>query len=156
MQIKNKVRVSTFWLLSIFMMNALSAEPQDITFGHGKVKFVGQSKTINVEVAITKAQINRGLMYRESLDQESGMLFINDQQEILKVWMKNTLIPLDIVFISQQGAIVGFINALQPCVQVPCEIYDSPEPAKYMLELNIGMILNKNLKIGGKALFFIE
>jgi uncharacterized membrane protein (UPF0127 family) len=87
-------------------------------------------------------------MFRDSLAQEKGMLFVFEHELIQRVWMKNTLIPLDIVFISMQGKIVSILKGLQPCVMDPCDIYRPTEKAMYMLEISAGVIDNKGIAVG--------
>jgi len=137
-----------FSIVFILLISSVYAGELYNDFGYGKVVFTGQDLTIEVEVATTAEQRSRGLMYRDSLGQEKGMLFVFNHALIQRVWMINTLISLDIVFISTQGKIVSIIKSLQPCVKKPCEIYNSTEKAKYMLEINAGMIDNKGIAVG--------
>jgi uncharacterized membrane protein (UPF0127 family) len=141
--------------LIIFIVTNVSAEQQYEKFGRGKVVFSQQTITIVVEVARTEMQRTIGLMFREYLAVHSGMLFIFEQETIQRVWMRYTLIPLDVVFISAQGKIVSMIKNLQPCKVEPCEIYQSTVAATYMLEVNAGMLDRKNIEIGQKLLFYL-
>jgi uncharacterized membrane protein (UPF0127 family) len=104
--------------------------------------------TFSVEVASTKRQRNLGLMFRKNLAHNNGMLFIFEQEERQRVWMKDTLIPLDVVFISAQEKIVSIIKDLKPCMSHSCRIFISPEKAKYMLEIMAGTVQKKGIKIG--------
>ena len=137
-----------FSIVFILLLSSVYAGERYNNFAYGKVVFTGQDLTIEVEVASTAVQRSRGLMYRDSLEQGKGMLFVFEHELIQRVWMRNTLIPLDIVFISTQGQIVSIIRSLQPCVKKTCEVYKSTEKAKYMLEVNAGMIDNKGIAIG--------
>ncbi len=119
-----------------------------INFEDGEVVFFDQNMTFFVEVARTKRQRNVGLMFKENLAHNSGMLFIFEQEERQRVWMKDTLIPLDVVFISAQEKIVSIIKGLQPCMNPSCHIFISPEKAKYMLEVMAGTVQKKGIKIG--------
>ncbi len=76
----------------------------------------------------------RGLMFRESLCENCGMLFINDREEEARFWMRNTLIPLDMVFIDQNDTVVD-IQRATPCMGMPCPTYTSRGKAKYILEV---------------------
>lgn len=136
-----------FSIVFIFLVSSVYADEPYNDFAYGKVVFTGQDLTIEVEVATTEVQRSRGLMFRDSLEQEKGMLFVFEHEQIQRVWMRNTLIPLDVVFISTQGKIVSIIKGLQPCVKEPCEVYESTEKAKYMLEINAGMIDNKGIAV---------
>ena len=133
---------------TILLMTSVCAAEHSSSFGYGKVVFTEQNLTIEVEVARTAKQRARGLMNRDSLEQEKGMLFVFEYPLIQRVWMKNTLIPLDIVFISRQGKVVSILKGLQPCMKDSCDIYESTERAKYMLEINAGEIDSKGIAIG--------
>ena len=104
---------------------------------------------VKVEVVTKPADQARGLMYRRSLDKDSGMLFIFGKEEPQSFWMKNTLIPLDMIFISRDLVIVD-IRTMQPCITDPCPSYTSRQPAKYVLEVNAGYCRSLNILIGGK------
>lgn len=95
---------------------------------------------IQVEIANTQALRERGLMHRTQLENNQGMLFMHRDQAIRRIWMKNTLIALDVLFLSSDGKIVSMLRNLQPCKQDPCQIYSSAIKAQYMLEVNAGFI----------------
>ncbi|MDD1622223.1 MAG: DUF192 domain-containing protein, partial [Methylococcaceae bacterium] len=76
-----------------------------------------------------------------------GMLFAYPDQEPRRVWMKNTLLPLDVLFLANDGRIVAMLDNLQPCASDPCPIYNSQVDAMYMLELNAGFIKNHNVEV---------
>ena len=100
---------------------------------------------IEVELAETSQEIRDGLMYRESLEKNKGMFFIFEEQDEKPFWMKNTLIPLDIIFINSDNTIID-ITTMQPCKADPCESYSSP--ALYVLEVNAGFAEDNNIEIG--------
>ena len=89
----------------------------------------------SVEVAETQDQRMQGLMNRESLERGFGMYFIFDEEANRAFWMKNTLIPLDMIFIDDQGYIVHIVKRAQPCKRERCLTYPSKFPAKYVLEI---------------------
>lgn len=104
-------------------------------------------------VELAKDEISRqnGLMKRESLGQDRGMLFVFDNEEIQPFWMKDTLIPLDIVWINPDLKIVE-ISTLYPCNgSNVCETYVPKNKALYVLEINAGIAQEINLKVGDKA-----
>ncbi len=117
------------------------------------VSLAQQDFKIFLEVVETEKQRAQGLMFRRFLPADNGMLFIYERMQILDVWMKNTVIPLDVIFISDQGQIVSLIRALKPCKQDPCKIYSSTNKARYMLEVNAGLIDKKALEIGQILVF---
>ncbi|MBF0524298.1 MAG: DUF192 domain-containing protein [Deltaproteobacteria bacterium] len=112
--------------------------------GDGKrtVRFFQSGKELTVfiaETADTPEKKVRGLMFRKELAKDAGMLFIYPEDEELAFWMKNTLIPLDIIFFSQDMRVVGILHNLPPCKSDPCPTYPSLAPAKYALEINAGL-----------------
>jgi len=107
----------------------------------------------SVELSETQKQRSQGLMYKESLDQDKGMLFIFDQEKKHSFWMKNTLIPLDIIWINKDKEVVDIKKNVQPCVQEECKIFKPSNKAKYVLELNAGQSDKTNIKIGDRLIF---
>ncbi len=102
----------------------------------------GTRKNVQVEFARTTAEQERGLMGRTSLPESTGMLFVFDAPRALNFWMKNTLIPLDILYFDAQGALVNTAT-MQPCtstVDAECVLYPSDSPAQYALEVPAGYV----------------
>ncbi|MFH0836116.1 MAG: DUF192 domain-containing protein [Candidatus Micrarchaeota archaeon] len=93
---------------------------------------------IQAEMAVTPEQRSAGLSNRDSLCASCGMLFIFEDERQREFWMKDTNIPLDIIFLDSQGNIVGLKPNAQPCLQDPCPIYRSVEPSSLVLEINAG------------------
>jgi uncharacterized membrane protein (UPF0127 family) len=106
----------------------------------------------NIEIAESSEKRSRGLMYRENLDQNSGMLFIFDQEKEYSFWMKNTLIPLDIIWLNKDMEVVYIEENVQPCKKDPCRRYKPNKLAKYVLELNAGQTEKVGIKIGNKLI----
>lgn len=102
---------------------------------------------IIAEVADDNDERTNGLMFRENLNENEGMLFVFGNEEYQTFWMKNTLIPLDMIFIDENFEIVDIKNAA-PCKEEPCALYKSAKPAKYVLEVNGNLTAKKNIKIG--------
>ena len=105
---------------------------------------------VRVEVVTKPADQAQGLMYRRSLGKDSGMLFIFRQEEPQSFWMKNTLIPLDMIFISA-GLVIVDITTTPPCITDPCPDYTSRQPAQYVLEVNAGYCRSHTIAIGDKV-----
>jgi uncharacterized protein len=104
-------------------------------------------KCFHVELARTPDNMERGLMYRKSLAQNAGMLFIFEESGAYSFWMKNTLIPLDIIWINQDKEVVFISENTQPCIKEPCQVITpSGGAAKYVLELNAGTAEKIGLK----------
>lgn len=92
-----------------------------------------------VEVADDQESRARGLMFRESLPDGHGMLFVHEREEWLSYWMKNTLIPLDILYFDAERRLVGQQRQVPPCPPATrCGTYPSQAPAMFVLELNAG------------------
>ncbi len=87
------------------------------------------------EVAATPEQRTQGLMFRETLDTNAGMLFDFQQESIASMWMKNTLIPLDVIWLDAKKRVLD-IKTLQPCTQEPCQSFLSNNPTRWVLEVN--------------------
>lgn len=150
--IKIKPSISFMFFLIILVTKVFGKEAhKGIT--NGKVMFLDQILVFNVEVVTTKTQRNIGLMKRPSLSQNNGMIFVFDQEELQRVWMKNMIIPLDVIFLSTKGKIVTILKGLQPCIKDPCHIFESKEKAKYMLEVNADIVQKTGIKIGQRVLF---
>lgn len=97
----------------------------------------GERLQLTVEVARTEQQLSHGLMGRTSLSENTGMLFWFQGDDVRSFWMKNTLIPLDILFFNAAGNYVSQVQ-MQPCSQDPCQTYSSGAPAAYAIEVPAG------------------
>lgn len=113
--------------------------------GGGKVCF--SETCVDVETAATSEEWRIGLMFRESLGENQGMLFVFPEEKIYSFWMKDTLIPLDMIWINENFEVVE-IKSVQPCVADPCETYTPTANAKYVLEVNSGFAEKNGIKIG--------
>lgn len=104
---------------------------------------------VNVLAEIADSDMEKaiGLMNRTSLGENNGMLFIFDDERTRSFWMKNTLIPLDMIFIAANGTIVD-VTTMQPCKSLFCESYRSKQPAKYVLEVNAGFSEEHGVEVG--------
>ncbi|HVQ25334.1 MAG TPA: DUF192 domain-containing protein [Planctomycetota bacterium] len=104
-------------------------------------------RTVSVELATTPAQRDLGLMHRTHLDADAGMLFIFKDDQLRTFWMKDTLIPLDIIFLDADGTVQNVAHG-EPLVEVP-GLY-SLRPARLVLEFNAGWCEEHGLKPGDK------
>ena len=108
-----------------------------------------KGRRFSIEVADTPESRERGLMFRREMPSDAGMLFIHDEQDQVAYWMKNTYIPLDILYFDEQFHLVSAQLDVPPCGNQPqCPIYPSAGPAKYVLELNAGLAQTLGLKPG--------
>lgn len=93
-----------------------------------------------VEVADSHEERARGLMFRDRLEPGTGMLFVHDTEQPLAYWMKNTKIPLDILYFDEERKLVSVSRGVPPCLLGDrCPNYPSRGPALYVLELNAGV-----------------
>jgi hypothetical protein len=110
---------------------------------------IGDRK-IELEVARTQQQQAMGLMYRKSLADNRGMLFIFESPQPMRFWMKNTLIPLDMIFL-RDGKVVAIAAAVPPCKTETCPSYGTPLPVDRVIELRGGVAKEIGLKVGDKV-----
>jgi len=108
--------------------------------------------TLFVEVAVTEEERALGLMYREFLPENGGMLFIFEDEDYLSFWMKNTMIPLSIAFINSDGVIVD-IQDMEPYTTTP---HVSKKPAQFALEVNQGWFKKHGVKVGDRVKFIFD
>jgi hypothetical protein len=106
-----------------------------------------------VEIATTAAQQEHGLMDRTSMAADHGMLFVFPDSQPRTFWMKNTLIPLDILFFDASRHLVAIQANAQPCKANPCQLYPSNTPARYVLELNAGTAATLDAREGDVITF---
>lgn len=109
---------------------------------------------VEAEIVHSEAEKSRGLMYRESLAWESGMLFIFDREARHNFWMKNMRIPLDIIWIDSGKNIIDITQNVLPCKdQQDCESIIPASEVKYVLEVNAGFSDKNKVRIGDKVEF---
>lgn len=107
-----------------------------------------------VEVAKTDEQRARGLMFRDQMDADRGMVFVHDSEDLQAYWMKNTKIPLDILYFDGKRRLVSQQRNVPPCSAGDrCPPYPSEAPAKYVLELNAGQAEKLKLENGTEMKF---
>jgi len=106
----------------------------------------------DIEVAKDPEEIENGLMFRKQLDQDRGMFFVFKEEQIYPFWMKNTLIPLDIIWINKENKIVFIKENAEPCTGSDCQTINPTATAKYVLEVNSGVSERLGLKVGDEVL----
>jgi uncharacterized membrane protein (UPF0127 family) len=105
---------------------------------------------VEVEIVSTPAQIERGLMFREHLPPDQGMLFLMKEERDWPFWMRNTLIPLDLIFIGRDLTIAGIVENAEPRTDT---LRDVGRPSLYVLEVNGGFSAAHKLAAGMKVQF---
>ena len=127
-------------LIVSFAATTASAEPLVIHAGGSAYKF-------EVEVVSTPADRERGLMFRKSMASNAGMLFLYPDEGPVSFWMKNTLIPLDMLFLKADGSIAHIAHSAVPLDETPI---DSGAPVKAVLEVNGGTANALGIKEGDR------
>ncbi|HEX2309995.1 MAG TPA: DUF192 domain-containing protein [Vicinamibacterales bacterium] len=107
---------------------------------------------VRAEIVDTPAAIEQGLMFRESLPPNEGMLFVFEQTGVYPFWMKNTLIPLDIIWLDEDWRIVSMAASVPPCRADPCPTYPPAGPARYVVEVNAGFTRTHGIARGDRVI----
>lgn len=109
-----------------------------------------QLAAVSVEVANDDTKREVGLMYRKHLDDYAGMIFVFPQPAPLKFWMKNTVIPLDMIFADQTGRVTGVVANAVPFSETPLGV---PGLSQYVLEVNGGFAARHSIVAGDRMEF---
>ncbi len=113
------------------------------------IQLLIKGKQVGAEVVREEQERARGLMFRQSLAPDSGMLFVFDQDEVLRFWMKNTFIPLSIAFIDRTGVISNILEMAPHDTTTP---YRSTRPVRFALEMNSGWFHAQGIRAGDTVL----
>lgn len=137
--------------VGLFLIGCISSEMLQVSVftDHGDYKF-------KVKVADTYEERLQGLQFVNELGRDEGMWFVFLQPIELNFWMKDTLIPLDIVFVNSDFKIINVVHNAPPCQDVDpeqtnCETYSSDGKAQYVLELNGGVADELGFKVGDQV-----
>ena len=109
--------------------------------------YLPNGKSVTAELAATDEERQRGLMFREKLLPDQGMLFVFEEEGLYSFWMKNTLISLDMLWINKDRRIVHIARNVPPCKEDPCPSYSPERPGLYVLELAAGAADRLGLKL---------
>ncbi|UOB16537.1 DUF192 domain-containing protein [Abyssalbus ytuae] len=144
-------------LISCKQENKPAIKTEPVTFKkQGVLEIIKDSTniiTLDIEVANDEYERQTGLMYRTSLGEKQGMLFIFETEEVRYFYMKNTYIPLDILFINSENKIVSFAENTEPTDETSLP---SQAPVKYVLEINGGLAERWNLETGDEIRFSLS
>lgn len=108
---------------------------------------------IVLELADTDSDRVQGLMFRDHLPQDRGMLFVFDREGLWPFWMKDTFIALDLIWLNSKGIIVDIRPDVQPCRLDPCPSYWPRSASRAVLEVNAGLAARHGLKVGDALAF---
>lgn len=129
--------VALIVVLVLFLSNT-SKKFAEVDFGNVKIK---------AEVADTIIKQAKGLMFRKSLPEKEGMLFVFDREDYYGFWMMNTSIPIDIIWVNKDEEIVHIERNAQPCF-INCTFYRPTQKAKYVVEVNANFTKKYDIKVG--------
>lgn len=109
----------------------------------------GDRHDFSVELAITPQQQQQGLMFRRDMAPDAGMLFVYRPERVVSMWMKNTMIPLDMLFIAEDGRVVKVVERAVP---LSLKTISSDRPVRAVLELNGGTVARLGFRTGDRVL----
>ena len=116
----------------------------ELTFISAKNTFIA---TIDIEVADTPEKRTMGMMYRNSLGENQGMLFVFSQEDYQSFWMKNTAVPLDMIFVNAKNEVVTIHENTTPYSP---QSYSSTKPAQFVVEVNAGFVAEHGITVGDR------
>jgi uncharacterized membrane protein (UPF0127 family) len=144
-------------IASVVLMAGLTGALLFCSAQSGKDKFIKiylpGGPSIAAELAATDEERQKGLMFREKLLPDQGMLFVFDVEDYYSFWMKNTLIALDLIWLDKERRIVHIERDVPPCKADPCPSYTPKRPGSYVLELKAGSADRLKLKLFDKLEF---
>lgn len=144
-------RLWVWGLVALALLSAPAVADNAVTFPASSLKVVaasGRTHSFTVELAESPDQLARGLMFREKMADDAGMLFNFGRSRPVSMWMKNTLIGLDMLFIDETGRVVGIHERAVPHSEA---VISSPGPVKAVLEINAGLAARLGLKAGDRV-----
>ena len=131
-------------VLSLFVL--LGAAPQPVAI-------LPDGARITLEIAVTDEERARGLMYRDVLATDAGMLFVFDSDDHYSFWMKDCFISLDLIWLDKTGTVVEILPNAPPCKLDPCPSYHPTKPGRAVIELNGGAAKQHGLRPGSLVRF---
>ena len=132
--------------LALAALAPLAAPAQEPQMDLQRVQLSVGMHRIDAQVALTPEQRATGLMWRKQMPQHEGMLFVFEQPSVQCFWMKNTLLPLAIAFVADDGSVVNVAEMKPQTLDSHC----SAQPVRYVLEMNKGWFAKKGVKPGTK------
>lgn len=149
-----RCKLSFLFLLACLLLQTAAANPDlDAAFPQSSIVITASSKAcyrFDVYLAINSAQWQRGLMHVRSLDFWRGMLFVYNDEARHSMWMKNTFLPLDMLFIKANGRVSSIVTDTEP---QSLRSIASIEDVRYVLELNAGVTEQLGITAGDRMLW---
>ena len=143
--------VAVIIILSIVIYLQLRTETRKITI----INSAGEKISIEVEIADTALKKAKGLMFRQELEQDKGMLFLFNTTDFHSFWMMNTKISLEAIHFSEEGKIVDIVQ-MDPCNTNKCKQYVPKVKSRYVLEVNHGFSKRNNVAINDSLVLDFE
>ena len=141
MQPYRSVILLSCWLVALATASAFAFDLRRVTVGPA---------TFQVEIAQTLQERERGLMYRRELPRDQGMLFVQSPGPAV-FWMKNTYIPLDLLYFDINGWLSQIEADVPPCATPTCPLYPSDtREVRYILEINAGEAARRGIRVGDR------
>lgn len=140
----NRLLAQLSCLLAVFALPAWSQNAPQLQLP--RVTLSAGMHLINAQLAATPEQRTIGLMFRQEMPANEGMLFVFEQHAGQCFWMKNTLLPLTAAFVADDGTIVNLAD-MKPQTQ---DSHCSAQPVRYVLEMNLGWFAKRGVKAGAK------
>jgi len=135
------------WILIVILVLIISYIAVKSTKSYDQIIKI-RNKEIFVEIADTEKEVKRGLMGRKDLPEDHGMLFIFPIEAQYSFWMKDTLIPLDLIYLDKDYKVVDIKENFQPCEEEPCDIFRPENNATFVLEVNAGFVDKYDIEEG--------
>lgn len=139
-------------LAALFLFVAYAAAAQQVIFPKDELSIrtaAGKTHAFVIELALTDQQRSQGLMYRKEMPDDHGMLFDFGETRRVSMWMENTILPLDMLFVDSTGTIR---NIKENAVPYSRDVIDSMTDVKYVIELNAGVVGKLGIKTGDKVM----
>ncbi len=127
----------------------MSGQNDDAQLSQLVIESSGKQHHFEVELALNDRMQAQGLMFRRQMAANHGMLFIYDRENVVNMWMKNTLLPLDMLFVKRSGVVVKIARRTEPFSE---KIISSEIPVFAVLELNAGVSDELSIKVGDRLL----
>jgi uncharacterized protein len=140
------------WLaiaLNLLIACSSGSATQPTSMGQGTVVF-GEHGRLNVRIAETEQERQTGLMHVMALAPDDGMAFVFDDPVTTTFWMKDTLIPLSVAFVGEDGRVVSIAD-MEPCEADPCPTYAATGPYTLAVEANLGWFADHSVAAGDPA-----
>lgn len=138
--------------LAFLLLFISFAEEQEL--GNYALIILPDGKEISVQIAVDEGERQRGLMFKEELEENEGMFFVFKEDGFHSFWMKNCRIALDIIWMDAQKRVVHIKERAKPCGEnEDCPAIIPARKARYALEVRAGVVSSSHLKIGDELLF---